>query len=86
MNQRVREMYSLLQRIHTVKTARVGAKRKEKSCFGSIQVLRCLKRMKKRQMWGMKSEHLFSGGTLNYVVYCEMPYCVGLEELSFAKN
>ena len=51
---------------------------------GSCQTM--LERNEKRQMWGMKSEHLFSGGTLNYVVYCEMPYCVGLEELSFAKN
>ena len=87
MNQVVMKMYSLLQRIHTtIRTARVGATRKEKTCFRSVRAARCLRGMKKRQMWEMKSEHLFFGGTFNYVVYCEMQYCVGLEGLSFVKN
>ena len=59
MNQRVREKYSLLQRIHTVKAARVGAASKEKPCFRSVRVARCLRGMKKRQQRGGKSE-LFS--------------------------
>ena len=81
-NQMIMKIYSFLQRIHTIRTTRVGAARKEKTCFRSVRVVRCSRGMKKRQQKGRKIRTFF-GYSRNCKVYNGMRYLAGLVKLSF---